>query len=143
MIKLIYFGRVESGKLIIGNRSKMNQEISDLPDMNVVITIEKKSKKRSLSQNSYLWGYLYPTIKEGLRQQGIKCTMMEVHALMKSKFLIQEMVSETTGDILTFTGSTAGLTTSGMMEYVEDIAQWSSEYLGVAILPPGKQTELL
>ena len=139
---LQYYGRIKSGKLIIASKQRLLTEISDMPDMDIIVSIEKKIKKRSINQLNYLWGYLYPQVREGLKEQGMKCSIIEVHELMKHKFLLQEKINENTGEVMNFTGSTRTLSTTGMMEYYDDIARWASEYLGITILMPNEQAKM-
>lgn len=49
------------------------------PGQRVKVTVELYRKKRSLEQNSYLWGVVYPTM---LREGGDGWTADDIHELM-------------------------------------------------------------
>ena len=122
-----------------------NQEIE--------LILRKRRKKRTKSQNSYLWGVVYPIImgcssddpetEESLLQTSddVHAAMMrsgykspdEVHEAMKWKFL-----RTMRGDDLPATvRSTSDLTTAEFSEYVDNIKRWASEFLGAYIPDAG------
>lgn len=82
--------------------------------------IRLKKSKRSIDQNSRLWGYLYKTLSEFL---GLEDD--EVHQLMGYKFLRYQ--KEIDGKTQEFIKSTTKLDTKEMADYQDKIGRWASE----------------
>jgi len=142
-MKLIFTGEVsESGKLKIFKRKEFESEMLMFAGKKVVLTVEKKTRKRSIDQNSYYWGVVVPMAKAGLYDVGYIYTLEETHDKLKKMFIIKEKVNFKTGEIQQETGSTTELTTTGMMEYFAQIQQWAAEYLSIDIPSPGEQIEI-
>lgn len=70
MIRIETYCRVKRGELKVINSRLFKESIKGLPDGNYIISIEKKYNKRSTPQNAYLWGVVYPIVKEGLIDAG-------------------------------------------------------------------------
>jgi len=111
-----------------------------MPEGKYKLTIEKVYNRRSNPQNAYLWGVVYPLVKDGLIDAGFDefkqdfdCEM--THELCKFRFLKKDIVNED-GEVIETLGSTAKLTTVQFMEYLGNIQKWSSEYLQIFIPDP-------
>lgn len=136
-MKQTFLGKTSEGKLKIVHRGLFDNHIQSLGDAEVVITIEKKRRKRSNPQNSYYRGVVLPLVLRGLRDAGFDNYRTDDHAhdLLKYRFL---KVNEVNGNGETFERikSTTELSTSEMMDYIAEIQQFASEYLGVYIPDP-------
>ena len=146
-MKIQYFASVKEGKLIIQNRKAFNLDIEALEGKQLVLTIEKKRRSRSLPQNRYYWGAVVPIVRQGLIDAGWGRedvgTLEQVHEMLKHKFCkVTEIVNPDTGEILAMPPTTKQLTTTDMMDYLDDIQRWASEFLGVVIPGPNEQTDL-
>jgi hypothetical protein len=137
-MKLSFPTKVING-LISSNRQPITEAIKSFEGKEIVLTIERKRKKRSNEQNAYLWGVVYPILKDGFYQIGYKLTTGQVHELMKQTFVKEDLINETTGEVKTITGHTSNLTTSQFMEYLADIKQFAAEELNVYIPDPNEQ----
>jgi len=138
-MKLTYLGKVkESGELYIFNRKQFNEDIKIFTGKNIVLTIEKKKRKRSLAFNNYYWGVIVPIVKQGLIDLGYRINLNDTHEFLKYKFIDKELVNDKTGEIMKTIGSTAELTNSEFMDYKEQIQQFAAEYLNVHIPDPGE-----
>ena len=85
---------------ISSNRKPIKEAIASFEGKEIILTISKKSKRRSNDQNAYLWGVVYPIIKNGLKEQGYnQITTEQVHELLKGQFCKEEIVNENTGEI--------------------------------------------
>jgi len=133
---------ISGGKLVLPHRSQLISDIAKFKDGDYVLTIEKKSKKRSLDQNAYYWGVVVPIVKQGLNDVGYRMTTETTHDYLKTNFNIIEIANEINGEIISFIGSTTEMTTSQMMDYFAKITQWSAEYLGVQIPEPNEQLKI-
>jgi hypothetical protein len=85
-MKLSFPTKVINGQ-ISSNRQPIAEAIKSFEGKEIVLTIERKRKKRSNEQNAYLWGVVYPILKDGFYQIGYKLTTEEVHELMKQSFV--------------------------------------------------------
>lgn len=109
-----------------------------------VATITRYKKKRSLSQNAYYYGCVIPLVRQGLIDMGFEADKLNneaTHELLKAKFLKEDLGNEQ-GEFVTVIKSTTQLSTVDFMEYIEQIYQWSSEFLGIVIAAPGEQSEM-
>lgn len=125
----------------ITNRAAVRKFFDTLPDGATVLKAEKKKKKRSLSQNDYYWLILTDYIQPALYGEGwrdIK-TKEDAHDFVKELFLKEKIVNEVSGDTRTRIKSTTELSTVQFNEYLEEIWQWSAEYLMIEIPAPNTQ----
>lgn len=65
----------------------------------------------------------------------------EVHFFLKQHFNKIQIPSKD-GEVIEVPGSTTEMTTVQFMEYVDRIARWAAEYLGVAIPPPNTDLKM-
>jgi hypothetical protein len=103
------------------NRAGLNAKLDALaPTIIWHVSVKPKKSKRSIDQNSRLWGHVYKTLAEHL---GIDAE--EVHQLMGYKYLrYQKSVN---GIVQEFIKSTTKLDTKEMAEYQDNIGRWASE----------------
>ena len=133
---------IRGGKLVLPHRSQLISDIKIFKDGDYVLTIEKKSKKRSLSQNAYYWGVVVPLVKKGLNDVGYRMTTETTHDYLKTNFNIIEIANEINGEIISFIGSTTEMSTSQMMDYFAKITEWAAEFLGIEIPEPNEQLKI-
>jgi hypothetical protein len=135
--KLIYEGTVsESGQITLPPRLK--SEVAGLfAGKSVVVTWERKKKKRSADQNAYYWGVIIRLIYLEMNAQGENVMPQEVHEFLKFRFLRVQRINQDTGEILfEFGRSTTRLKTTEFMLYMDNCIQFASEYLSIVIPPP-------
>lgn len=138
-MKLIYNGKVkENGKLHINNRMQFLKDILCFLGKDITLTIERKKRKRSLSQNAYFHGVVVPMCREGFIDVGYNYTIEETKLELKKMFAIGEKVNINTGEIRQFIKDTSGMTTSEMMDFIVEIQQWAAEFLSIVIPDPGE-----
>lgn len=144
-LKFTYYGKVTDGKLTIIDRPKFEGEIKSFEGKRVEITLQKAKRSKTNDQNRYLWGCVYEYALQGLKDVGNEnITKDDVHQYLKDKFLSngKEIIIPETGEVRKISKTTTTLTTTEMMEYVEQIAKFCAEFLGVVIPEPFEQTEL-
>lgn len=132
---------IENGKVV--NRKVVSNGFN-LKDgrYNVEIT---DYNKRSNPQNNYYWQILTDFIQPGLYDLGwreIK-TKDDAHDFMREMFLKVKEVNEISGDERTRIKSTTELSTTEFNVYLEEIAQFAAEFLGVEIPEPNSQLSFL
>lgn len=141
MKKLTFPGHVdEQGKLHI-DRQRFANDVRQFAGKEITLTIAKRSKRRSDSQNDYLWAVVYPCVLQGLIDVGYDIEPNDTelaHEWCKKEFLQNRKIEkkDVPGEFITIPASTAGLTTEEFNQYIERIGQFSAEYLGVAIPAP-------
>lgn len=135
-MKLLHFGKVKDGKLSLNNQIQFSREIKAFEGKEVVITLEKKSKKRSTQQNRYYHGIVVPLVWDGLRRAGYNITQDEAHEILKSLFNKGQFSDPITGEVTDYGKSTTSLTTSGFMDFIASIQQWAAESIDVIIPDP-------
>lgn len=142
MNEVTFYGIVKDGKLIIQGRKSFDIELQFFNGEEVEGRIRKRKRNRSLNQNAYLHGCVYPLIQEGLLHHGIRTSLTEVHEMMKLRFLKKDIPIGDNGEYVTTVLSTATLTTIEFMDYIEQISQFGAEYLGIVIPAPNTQQML-
>jgi len=126
-------------------RDEFWQSVFAMGDGNYQVTIEKKYRKRSLQQNAYLHGYLFPAVRELRIESGYRpheMTLQIVKDDLKKMFLKTTIINEKTGEYIERVKHTSELTTVETMEFISAIHQWAAEYFGVKLLMPNEQTEM-
>jgi hypothetical protein len=109
----------------------------------IEVTLKKARSKRSDNQNRYYWGVVVEIVRQGLRDLGHRLDKDEVHYFLREKFNYKELVNEGTGESVKIPQSTTVMTKTEFGEYIEQIAQWSAEFLNVTIPEAGQQLELI
>lgn len=127
----------------ITNKQVIRKAFEQLKDGRYEVTIENKNH-RSGQQNKYYFGCVLPLVKDGLIDVGYReiNSNEQVHDLMKYMFLKKQIVNEETGEVIETIGSTTKLTTIEFNDYIDRIAQFAAEMLGVVIPPPNTQVPM-
>jgi hypothetical protein len=142
-MKITFNGKIKDGKMTIINRKSFDDYLNSLPDKDVLITIEKKIKKRSNHQNAYYYGVVLKIVRQGLIDQGFDNFRNDesVHELLKYRFLKVDE-SNPDGLFVERIKSTTELSTSQFMDYIAEIQRWASEFLNVYIPEPNEELML-
>lgn len=131
----------EAGQLKLVNRKLLTQWLADNHNKNVVLTIERKKKKRSNQQCRYWFGVVVPMVQAGINDLGNDYSKEETHEFLKSKFNTKEVeISE--GHYIDIPLSTARLGTMEFMELIARVQQFASEMLGIVIPDPETQATM-
>ncbi len=138
MNKVTAIGQVSDGILKISNRRFFDADLKTMPDGSVIVTIERKSRKRSNQQNAYYWGVIIPLCKRGFNDLGHDLNDEDTHTFLKSKFNALDIVFEDTGEVFPLGRSTTEMDTIDFMMYVEKIQQFAAEILNTIIPDPIK-----
>lgn len=139
---IIYNGEVKDGILKIHNRKLFDKELSTL-EGEVTITIKKKKKVRSPQANKYYWGVVISLIVHGFEQTGVQTTKEVVHEFLKLRFNFDEVVSESTGEVIKIAKTTTNMSTMEFSEdYTERCREFAREFFNIEIPEPGTQTEI-
>jgi hypothetical protein len=128
--------KVLNGKLE-KNRDLISEVIQSLEGKDIIITIEKKRKKRSNPQNAYYWGIVLPMMQTGFYNNlGEHVGIQEAHEFLKGRFLFREVVNQELGEVIKLSKSTTELSTIEWETYMDQIRAFSTEFLGIQIPLP-------
>ena len=119
------------------NRDLISEVIQSLEGKDIIITIEKKRKKRSNPQNAYYWGIVLPMMQTGFYNNlGEHVGIQEAHEFLKNRFLFKEIVNENNAEIIKMPQSTTELSTIQFEEYLDKIREFATEFLSIQIPLP-------
>jgi hypothetical protein len=141
-MKASFSGFISRGKMAVHDKKGLSDFVSAIDNMDVVLTIEKKKRRRSLSQNSYYFSVVVPMIRSRFIELGHDVNMSETHEFLKARFNKVDIINEHTGEVFSFPRSTSDLTTVEFMAYIERVLLFASETLEITIPSPNTQTEL-
>jgi hypothetical protein len=130
-----------NGVFHIQNRQRLQEWGRQNPNKQLLVTIGKRGSKRSSPQNRYYHGVVVQEVKLGLLNIGYEMTADEVHYFLKAKFNPVEIPNKE-GEVIELPGTTTNLTKTQFGEYIERIAQWAAEYLGIRIPQPNESLEM-
>jgi hypothetical protein len=133
------FFHIENGKIV--NPVAVKRAFKGLPDGRYELKITKKNR-RSLNQNRYYFGVCVRMVRDGLVDLGHDVTLEETHDFLKSKFHSEELVNESTGEIISIPRSTTEMNKEDFSNYIEKIQRFSAEFLNVVIPNPNSQMAL-
>ncbi len=125
----IFRGVVEGGKIHLDNPEPFRALLETLEGKRISVRVTRYFPGRSLSQNRFLWGVVYPMLGDHLGYD-----KEELHDAMKHRFLRDR---EHEKDGLVRVRSTSKLTTVEFNEYIERVRRFAAEY-GVVIPDPGE-----
>lgn len=133
-MKVIAYGNSdENGVMTIRNRKILDSEVkANFRNKELKITIEEKTKKRSIDQNDFYNGVVLPIVAKGLSDHGWQINgrrlfTTDVHEMFKNSFLPQEIINAETGEVIPSKASTTDLSTTAFMDFIADIQQWCAE----------------
>lgn len=103
------------------------------------VEIKRVRRKRTLEQNGWIFGCIYPMLLTALNDAGWEFTSVEqVHEYFKNMLWKQRMVNKHTGEIVEIPYSTTEMDTVQFSTYCEKLRDYGSEYLGIEIPEPQK-----
>jgi hypothetical protein len=140
-IKLTYYSEVKDGKLQPICTKRISEWIKSMEGKCIAITLSKKKKTRSLSQNAYYWAICIPIVKDRIVELGNEYSTEDTHNELKRRFLTEDIHIKD-GELIQRTKSTSDLTTTEFMEYILKIQEWASTILDIYIPSPNEQLKI-
>ena len=135
--KIQIYGKVtDTGEITLPRRFK--PDVARLfSGREIVVTVERKRKKRSLNQNAYYWAVVVKMICEAMNDAGDMVSSQDVHEFLRFRFLKIQKIDEETAELLyEYSRSTSALKTFEFAEYIERCIQFAAEYLNIEIPTP-------
>jgi hypothetical protein len=138
-----YLASIIDGKFIYQDENSLKQRIRKFEGKEVYITITRKSKVRSISQNSYYWGVVIPILAKELGEfdEDMDLTLRnhfqelfntKIHDALKIKFLTDRLGK------LPIIRSTTDLSTVEFEEFLSKVRVWASKELNIYIPEPNE-----
>lgn len=135
MQKLELTGHIDDdGKITIHHKPAIEEWARQNPGRNILVKFEKRGSKRSTQQNRYYHGIVVQSVMLGLREIGYSLSHDETHFFLKQKFNPVQ-VPGNGGAVIELPGTTTQLNKVEFGDYIDRIAQFAAEYLGVVIPP--------
>lgn len=104
-----------------------------------MLNITRQRRGRTLNQNEWLWGCVYPILLDGLLEAGWEFTSVEqVHEFFKHQMALDKVVNRHTGEIVIIPTSTATMDTQQFSVYVDKLREYAEEFLNVTIPSPDR-----
>ena len=131
------YTRVTNGQLSDEAELQFVAELAHHDEKDICITVERKRKKRSLSQNAYYWGIVIPACRGILEEYGNEVDDEETHSFLK------EHVGKLTSSVVdgrgrkAITKSSAALSTAEFEQYILRVTVWAATE-GVVIQSPNE-----
>lgn len=135
-MRLEYFSNIKDGKMQRNTALQIANDIKHFEGKRIHLTIEKLKSKRSTQQNKFYWVLVTILANE------IGYDKMEMHDLIKFKFLRTEKVFEKTGEIFEYLKSTTELNKTDFADFIGSLQRWSAETFNVILPDPGQQLEI-
>lgn len=106
-------------------------------DGRYLIEVKMVRRPRSLDQNGWLFGCIYPMLLDALNNSGWEFTDTDqVHEFFKAQMIHDKVINKHTGEVISFPGSTAQMDTVTFSSYCEKLRDYATEYLGIDIPDP-------
>lgn len=119
--------------------SRLCQWFQNAADGNYRIEITKIRRKRTLDQNGWLFGCIYPLLMQALNNEGWEfVTVHQVHEFFKNLLGKQQFVNKHTGEVVELPQSTAEMDTVAFSTYCDKLRDYGREYLNIEIPDPDK-----
>jgi hypothetical protein len=142
MQKLELTGHIDdSGQIAIHHRPALEEWARQNPGRNILVKFEKRGSKRSTPQCRYYFGVVVQSVMQGFREIGYHMSKDETHLWLKQKFNPIQIPNKH-GEAIELPGTTTQLNKVEFSEYIERIAQFASEYLGVVIPPANSDLKM-
>lgn len=133
------YSEVKDGHLSDDCRQDIIRALRTLSGGYAKITIERRKKTRSLSQNAYYWSVVVPLIHEMFTDAGNSVDEEEVHNFLKDEIgKLTKYVKLPNGEFKQVSGSTAKMGTVEFEEYLEKVRAWAAEFNLLIPLPNEK-----
>ncbi len=130
----------EGGKMPTGTLHRLMSAVARMDGKRLILTLKEQKRRRSLNQNAYLWGCVYPVIVQVFREAGNNVDAEDIHSYLKDHVgKLKQVFVTPDGEVLTGPGSTAKLGTMEFEIYVEKVRAWAAETLGIGIPLPNEQ----
>lgn len=133
----------DDGKFTIDDRSGFRRHLDTLKGYEVTVTVERRSRQRSVKQNAWLWGVAYPLIAESCGYDHHEHEHLH-YDLLSVRFGTHAVNSRIPGvpPRIVPTRTSSELSTKEMAEYFEWLVRYAAETFGVVLELPDERGQL-
>ena len=138
-------GRVQMGKLQLDNRDLFLWDLDNFEGKTVELVIKGVKNTRSILMNSYYWGVVITSLTNYFNEEQTfnkKVDINITHALMKDRFLGDNIWTLPNGDELKEPEGSSGLSNQEFIAYFESIIAWAAEMFSLIIPLPNEEQML-
>lgn len=124
----------KDGQLEMTGLLALLTHLQSMPDGDYRVPLARRRGNRTERQNNWLWGVLYPALREALVDQGWEFTDDEqVHDFFVDMLCRKTLINKHTGETVTFPDSTSRMDTLQFSSYCDALLDYASDYLGLDI----------
>lgn len=142
-LNLTFYGTIKDGAIYPDTdwRPYLKAVLPAMEGQNVKIIV-RAYKRQTSSQMRYYHGVVVEHIRLGLKDLGNDFSKEKVHALLKTMFLTDELIDESTGEViadprtgrhLSYTRSLNELSRQEFSSYIDTCIRFAAETLTVAV----------
>jgi hypothetical protein len=131
----------EAGIFHIQNKPRLQEWAKMNPGKQLMVRVDKRGARRSNQQSRYYWGVVIAEVRLGFINLGHELTAAETHFYLKERFN-PVTIENKAGISIEVPGSTTQMTKTQFSEYIEKIARFSAEFLGVTIPAANESLEM-
>ncbi len=138
-------GKIQRGKLILDNRELFLWDLENFEGKTVELIIKGVKNTRSLNMNSYYWAVVMASLTKYFNEEQTfnkKVDINITHALMKDRFLGDNIWTLPNGEELKEPEGSSGLSNQEFIDYFENIIAWAAEMFGLEIPKPNEREML-
>lgn len=138
-MKSVHQITVVDGRAKFKNRKLFDYCLKEYEGKQADIVLDAHRKRRSNPQNAYYWSLVLPCALQGFTDAGHSgLTVDDIHEYFKDKYLTKgkDISNPITGEVRTVSKTTTILSTTEMMDYINEIARFCAEMLNVVIPEP-------
>lgn len=101
------------------------------------VELKRVRQQRSLSQNAYLFGVVYPAVCPALTEcEGEDVDSLTAHEFFKERFLRKAIVNKNTGEVLGgYSRSSVDLDVAEFSTFLQKVIEFAYDKLGVVVPP--------
>ena len=101
------------------------------------VEVTRIRKQRTHDQNAWLWGCIYPLLRQALNAEGWDfSTDEQVHEFFKQRVAGESVVNFMTGETVKLPTSTKEMDTVAFAAYCDRLREYGRDYLGIDIPEP-------
>ena len=101
------------------------------------IDVKMVRRRRTIDQNGWLWGCIYPLLRQALNAQGWDfVTDEQAHEFFKAQIANDKVINKHTGEIIEIPRSTKEMDTVTFSTYCDQLREYGRQFLGVEIPDP-------
>lgn len=136
-MKLTAPAYIENGKLHLYDRRGLADAVAKMQDGPCSVYVKPEMPGRTLQQLRYYWGVVVANIRGAISDlHGAPVDSEQVHQLLKHKFFFEEVIIESTGEVLKVPRSIADNSDADIIafsQYIETCIMWAWDTLNIAI----------